>query len=92
MDSLVTLEVKRRIDNLLGKASSQMFVTFCRVLFSSPDGMNTLKSIRNLGVWIDYNIMGYFAGVIVRNVLKGHQIYLGLLFDYNVVFFVYYYL
>lgn len=36
--------------------------------------------------------MGYFAGVIVRNVLKGHQIYLGLLFDYNVTFFVVYYL
>lgn len=42
MDSLVTDEVKKRIDNLLGRASSRMFVTFCRVLFSKPGGIDTL--------------------------------------------------
>ena len=87
MDSLVTEEVKKRIDNLLGKVSSRMFVTFCRVLFSKPEGTDTSQNTKNLGGWIDYNIMGYFAGIIVRSQLKGHQIYIGLLFDYNALFF-----
>ena len=65
-----------------------MFVTFCRVLFSRPGGIDTLQNPKNLDGWIDYNIMGYFAGIVIRSKVNDHNIYIGLLFDYNVLFSV----
>lgn len=37
--SLVTAEVKKRIEGLLGKKTSYLFVCFCRVLYSKKDSI-----------------------------------------------------
>ena len=83
MDSLVSSEVGERIDGLLGRKSSRLFVCFCRVLYARKNGKIALIMI-TIGTWIDSNMMGFFTVVTVRGIVRDSSIYSGLLFDYNV--------
>ena len=84
MDSLVSSEVGERIDGLLGRKSSRLFVCFCRVLYARKNGKIALIMI-TIGTWIDSNMMGFFTVVTVRGIVRDSSIYSGLLFDYNVI-------